>query len=106
MKAQRKYPPVAENVPGDFYVEHGCCTMCGVPHAEAPALFGGFDENWKATHEQCFVKKQPETEEELGQMINAMGAQELICIRYSGNDRKIKERIIQVGEGNQIDWIA
>lgn len=78
--------------------------MCGVPHAEAPALFGGFDANWKATHEQCFVKKQPETGEELNQMINAMAAQELICIRYCGSDQKIKERIIEAGEENLIDW--
>ncbi|HEX8529337.1 MAG TPA: hypothetical protein VF646_04920, partial [Cytophagales bacterium] len=101
---QRKYPTVKENVPGDFYVEERCCTMCGVPHAEAPALFGGFDSNGKATHEQCFVKKQPETGEELNQMINAIAAQELICIRYSGSDRNIKAKIIEVGEVRQIDW--
>ena len=104
MKNQRKHPAVKENVPGGFYVEEGCCTMCGVPHAEAPALFGGLTKNGKRTQEQCFVKKQPETGEELNQMINVMATQDLDCIRYSGSDQNIKARIIGEGEGNQIDW--
>lgn len=104
MENQRKYPAVKENVSGDFYVEEGCCTLCGVPHAEAPTLFGGFDENGKVTHRQCFIKKQPRTEQHLEQMINAIAAQELICIRYSGNDKGVKEKITEVGEAKQIDW--
>ncbi len=104
MENQRKYPAVKENVPGDFYVEQGCCTLCGVPQAEAPTLFGGFDENWKVTHDQCFVKKQPETKPEVAQMLTVIAAQDLSCIRYSGNDNKIKARIIESGEGDQIDW--
>jgi hypothetical protein len=30
------HQPHPANVPGDFYVEDGCCTMCEVPFAEAP----------------------------------------------------------------------
>ena len=104
MKIKRKYKAVEENVKGDFYVEDGCCTMCGAPNVEAPELFGGFDENSKMTNEHCFVKKQPESIQELEKMMNAMAVQELICIRYCGKDRKIKEKIRSIGEHNQIDW--
>jgi hypothetical protein len=35
-----EHKPHAANVAGAFYVEDGCCTMCEVPFAEAPELFG------------------------------------------------------------------
>ncbi|MBO9703180.1 MAG: ferredoxin [Sporocytophaga sp.] len=104
IKPERKYKAVKENVSGAFYIVDGCCTLCGVPHAEAPELFGGIDEKGNMTHDQCFVKKQPDSPNELNQMINAMAAQEIICIRYSGNDINIKNRIKEVGEKSQIDW--
>ncbi|MFN6945804.1 MAG: hypothetical protein ACK4ND_12725 [Cytophagaceae bacterium] len=103
MENRRKHKAVRENVEGDFYVEEGCCTMCGVPHAEAPELFGGFDASGNATHDQCFVKKQPSNSEELEKMIKAIAAQELICIRYCGKDEEISKKIKNVGEENQID---
>lgn len=104
MENKRKFKAVNENVSGDFYVKHGCCTLCGMPHIEAPELFGGIDEKGNITHEQCFVKKQPETPEELNHMINAMASQELTCIRYCGKNNYIKSRIKATGEHNQIDW--
>ena len=94
MKSKRKYKAVKENVEGDFYVKDGCCTMCGVPHIEAPELFGGFDEKQNAAHKQCFVKKQPETYSELEKMINAIAAQDTGCIRYCGNNEKIIQKIL------------
>jgi hypothetical protein len=104
MNSKRKNIAVKDNVPGDFYVEDGCCTLCGVPHVEAPNLFGGFDENGKVTHEQCFVKKQPTTLVELNQIINTMAVQDTGCIKYCGRDQEIIKRIREVGEGDQIDW--
>jgi len=50
------------NVVGPFYVEDGCCTLCGVPESEAPGLFG-------SDNMQCFVKKQPETSGQLAAML-------------------------------------
>lgn len=70
------------NVVGDFYVEEGCCTRCGVP-STAPDLFDLEDK------EQCFVKKQPTTNDEIRRMVVVMRHQELGCIRYAGRDRKI-----------------
>jgi hypothetical protein len=102
----RKFQAVSENVAGDFYVEDGCCTFCTVPHSEAPTLFGGLDQNQQRTHDQCFVIKQPENGQELQQMLNAMAAQELICIRYCGHDQSIMHRIYELGEGNLVDFPA
>ena len=104
MESKRKFEAVKENVSGDFYVEHGCCTLCGMPSVIAPNLFGGIDDKGKVTHEQCFVKKQPDNPIELTQMIETFESQDLDCIRYSGHDKNIKDRIILAGEKNQIDW--
>jgi hypothetical protein len=60
--------PHSANVPGDFYVEDGCCTMCEVPFAEAPDLFGSVQDPRGYTH--CYVKRQPETPDELDQMVS------------------------------------
>jgi hypothetical protein len=104
MNNVRKHPAVKENVPGDFYVANDCCTWCGVPFVVAPALFGGVDQNGKRTHDQCFVKQQPQTPEQLDQMIDAMAVQEQGCIRYCGTDKRIQEQIRDVNEEDQIDW--
>src|SRR5689334_2543825 len=100
---KRAHKAVKENVPGDFYVKDNCCTFCGVPDSLAPNLFGGFDENGKVIAEQCYVKKQPENEKELEQMIKVMAAQDLACIRYCGKSTAVIEKITAVGEGGQID---
>ena len=105
MQNQRKFKAVKENTEGDFYVEDGCCTMCGVPHAEAPEHFGGFDEKGEVTHDQCFVKKQPQTPQEEQLMVNAMAAQEMLCIRYCGSKKEILQKLVEAGEETQIDHL-
>jgi hypothetical protein len=85
------------NVPGDFYVEDGCCTMCEVPFTVAPDLFGTCQDPKGYPH--CFVKRQPDSPAELDQMISAIRYAELQCIRYRGSDRLIQLRLIEVDEG-------
>lgn len=92
-----EHTPHPENVPGDFYVEDGCCTMCEVPFSEAPALFGVHHDPRGYFH--CYVKRQPETPDELGQMVMVIRCAELRCIRYRGSDRRVQSRLIEVGEG-------
>src|SRR5262249_35562240 len=70
------------NVPGDFYVEDGCCTLCDMPRTEAPDLFAICDD--PAGYQHCFVAKQPETPQELERMLGAIECAELDCIRYRG----------------------
>lgn len=74
------------NVAGDFYVEDGCCTACGVPTAEAPDLF-------EDGAEQCYVRRQPVTSEEKRRMFEVLYMQELGCIRYGGRDLNVIETI-------------
>jgi hypothetical protein len=86
------------NVPGDFYVEDQCCTMCAIPFSEAPSLFGT-----TADQDHCFVKKQPATDDEMTQMVSAIQSAELSCIRYKGNQRGIQIRLVEVNEGSVCD---
>jgi len=92
-----EHTPYPENVPGDFYVEDGCCTMCEMPFAVAPDLFGEAQNS--AGCEHCFVKRQPRTPAELGRMVDAIMCAELQCIRYRGSNRLLQLRLIEVGEG-------
>lgn len=82
-----------KNAPGPFYVEAGCCTACGVPEATAPDLFG-FD-----AESNCFVRRQPRTAQEIDRMLLTMIRADLGCIRYSGQDDRITQRLAEQGEG-------
>lgn len=78
--------PHVKNVPGDFYVEDGCCTACDLPRSVAPEHFK-YDE--EEEYSSCYVCKQPETKEELAKVLEALEMQELDCIHYSGQDKNI-----------------
>ena len=93
--AEHKRHPA--NVPGDFYVEDGCCTMCEVPFAEAPELFGICQDPKGYAH--CFVKRQPETPGEFTHMMRTIRCAELMCIRYGGTDRRIQLQLIEAESG-------
>ena len=89
--------PFPENVPGDFYVEDGCCLSCGMPTTVAPELFA------YAPGGHCYVRKQPTTPAEVHHMIEAFAVQDDQCIRYMGLSRVIQIRLIGNGEGDQCD---
>jgi hypothetical protein len=92
-----EHQPYPENVPGDFYVEDGCCTMCEAPFAEAPELFGVCQDPKGYPH--CYVKRQPATPAEQEQMIGAIRVAELRCIRYRGRDPEVQRRLVEGAEG-------
>jgi hypothetical protein len=79
------------NVAGDFYVEEGCCTRCGVPEQE-PQLFG-YDDT------QCFVIRQPATDDEHLAMYSVMQQQEFTCIRYAGTNKYVSAVVTKMGKG-------
>lgn len=85
------------NVLGDFYVEEGCCLRCGVPWSIAPDLF-------EPTDDSCYVKRQPQTGDELEKMIKVVHAQELTCIRYQGRNKAILLELKRLGEASQCDY--
>ncbi len=104
--------PHPANVPGDFYVEDGCCTMCEVPLIHAPDLFGVCTDNRtypgmaSRSYEHCYVKQPPVTDEQRDQMIEAIQFTELECIRYRGRDELIQLRLIEIGQGHVCDSLT
>src|SRR5439155_2532467 len=92
-RTMAEHRPHPANVPGDYYVEDGCCTMCLVPFTEAPELFGECQDPKGYPH--CFVKRQPETPDELTKMLSTIRCAELMCIRYRGTDRRIQLKLVE-----------
>jgi len=90
-----------ENVPGDFYVERDCCTLCDAPRTIAPQLFtyAGRTDGY----DHCYVSKQPANESELDAMLEVIRCAELQCIHYRGNDRGILRRIEAMGQAGVCD---
>lgn len=93
------YEPHPMNVDGPFYVGDGCCTLCDLPRTDAPDMF-------RVTEEQdnCYVYKQPETEDELNRMIGALAAAETACIRCRSKDPTLLERLRAIGEEDPCDF--
>jgi len=98
-----EHRPHPANVPGDFYVEEGCCIMCTVPFGEAPELFGVAQDPKGDPH--CYVKRQPASAVELDQMVNAIQYAETQCIRYRGTEKRIQLRLLEVGQGIVCDGL-
>jgi len=81
--------PKPASVRGDFYVQEGCCTSCGVPQLIAPELVGSTEDKVPS----CYWVRQPESPEEVDRAIKIIQTQELGCHRYEGNDPAILERL-------------
>jgi hypothetical protein len=91
--------PHPANVPGDFYVEKGCCMSCNMPFSEAPDLFSSLEDG------HCYVSKQPTSPAEIYRMTQAFAVSELGCIRYKGINRVIKIKLIAIGAGEECDQL-
>jgi hypothetical protein len=88
------------NVPGDFYVENGMCITCCAPEYAAPELMGFFsDPDGSDKRPHCYFKRQPRTEAETKQAIDAIRASCCAALRYGGSDRTIIDALIRVGHG-------
>lgn len=88
-QGDRRYEATPKSVPGEFYVEDGCCTLYGIPQHIAPNLFSIIENST----DHCYVTRQLENERELAQMLDTIAGVELQCIRYAGTDRAIQARI-------------
>lgn len=89
--------PFSENMQGDFYVEKGCCTSCGMPSTVAPELFS------YAPDGHCYVSRQPSNAIEIRKMIEAFEVQDIGCMRYKGKNRVVQIKLVALGEGDQCD---
>lgn len=88
-----------KNIEGDFYVEDGCCTACGIPDEYAPGLMSYAEDG------HCYFSKQPENNSELYKAIKAVWASEVQCLRYGGEDRAILRRLAEADAGETCDRI-
>ena len=93
--------PYKLNVPGDFYVENGECVACMLPAGESPNLIGEDEDSEYGYH--CYFKKQPDSENEVHDAINAMVVSCCEALRYKGKNETTIKLIIDAGEGSQID---
>jgi hypothetical protein len=75
------------NAPGDFYSTIGCI-LCNSPAITAPSLIG-YTVNDKGEDDHCVVIKQPKTDLEINNMIDAMESSCVECYRYAGDDINI-----------------
>lgn len=92
---------------GDFYIGiledreiHGsCCLAGGMPHLNAPELCA-LDEFGEKRY--CYVKVQPRNDYEVYKMIEAAWASEFRCVRYSGHDIEIIQRLADIGIADEV----
>ena len=76
-----------KNCNGGFFVEEGECILCCMPESEAPSLM-------ESDEESCYFTRQPETEEEIIQAIDAIAVSCCSAVKYGGTDEKIIQKIL------------
>ncbi len=86
-----KYPPCPGNAPGPFYVVKDWCVTCDAPLNEAADLMD-YQGDPRYIH-HCRFHRQPETEEEHQQAINAIHVCCTRAVRYAGTDKVLLDRI-------------
>ncbi len=74
----------------EMYVDAQCCSSCGIPWSVAPDLF-------EERNQACFVRRQPRTVPELRRALRVFMTQDLGCVRYRGNDRRVVSLLTKVG---------
>ena len=82
-------PPNKHNSANGFYCGEDCL-LCDAPCAIAPDNFTYAGEGRDRT---CYVKRQPENDNELERMLDAMEFSEVENIHYGGSDPKILGRM-------------
>lgn len=85
------------NVEGDFYVEKDSCILCGAPEVEALGLMAHSDGG-------CYFIRQPETDEEIEQAINAIAVSCVSAVRYGGIDQKIIKKLYSLNLESECDY--
>lgn len=98
----RSHQPHPKNAPGDFYVLHKECIICGVPQYLAPELIA-WEMDAKGRPDHCYFRKQPETALELVHTIEAMQGCCSGALRYGGSDPEIIEKLKEAGCSDAID---
>ena len=75
------------NSEGDFFVEDEECILCCIPESEAPELMESDDHS-------CYFKRQPKTDTEISNAIDAVSVSCCGAVKYGGNDTNIIRKIL------------
>jgi len=96
-----RYEREPDSVAGPFYVVKDICIICGLPPETAPHNITWDSESQRsscsACPNHCRVERQPETPEEIEQMIQAAWGSCVDAVRYCGNDPHILARFRELG---------
>jgi len=99
-----KYEPCPGNAPGPFYVVRGECLACWAAVDQAPELMDGDGEPPSPYH--CRFHRQPRTEEEVGQALDAIAVCCTLGVRYAGTDKLILDRLASAHHFQWSDVLA
>jgi hypothetical protein len=107
----RLVPPLHEReddaAPGPFYVVKRQCLICDFPNQMAEGNFSWDDAFQKGgctgCPNHCRVEKQPETPEELAQVIEAALGSCVEAIRYCGTDPEVLAKFGAEGKAHLCD---
>jgi hypothetical protein len=92
------------NAPGDFYVVQDECIICCAPEHAAPDLMGFFvDPDGSHRRSHCYFKRQPTTNDERRQAIDAIRASCCCALRYAGSDPAVLAALIKAGHREVCD---
>ena len=93
----RLRPSYHRNADGPFYVSNQCI-ICGLPKETAPEnIDWDCPVGCEECPESCYVKRQPESDEERDNLIEAMLGSEVENIRYCGTDSTVLRRLTDAG---------
>ncbi len=99
----RRAPSYQKNADGPFYASDQCI-ICALPLETAPENFAwDCPAGCADCPDSCYVKKQPENDDELRRMIEAMLRSEVENIRYCGTDAEILTRLRDAGYARLCD---
>src|ERR1051325_803848 len=104
------YEREPDSVPGPFYVVKDQCIICGLPPETAPQNITWDAETQRTSNfkcpRHCRVERQPETAEEIEQMIEAVRGSCVQAIRYCGTNPTILARLRECGEASACDALC
>ena len=96
------YEREADAVAGPFYVVKDQCIICDFPPELAPKCIKMKDAPCNAD-KYCHVYRQPETQEEIDTVIEAMAGSCVQAIRYCGTDPILLDRLVSLGMADLCD---
>ena len=109
------YEREPDNAPGPFYVVKGQCLICALPPNTAPNNITWSNETFRFNPEgcegyncptHCRVERQPETDEQIAEMIEAACGSCVQAIRYCGTDPNILSKFKELGYERLCDTLV